>query len=113
MDKQATRAWVDSNRQVARRQLARWDAVDPSRLLEACAIIESLLDAQPAVAEPGESFVFDKVFLTGFTRTPGTTRSADLLTIEFLPTPMSVVPSPARVLAFTQARFVRIEVTPE
>lgn len=42
------RAWITTNRDIARVQLERWDGVDPTRFLTACTLLEQLLDATPA-----------------------------------------------------------------
>jgi hypothetical protein len=60
------RAFVAENSRIAEQQRARWDAVDPSRLLEACAIITDLLDRLSASKQPPNqpNAVFDGVYLT-------------------------------------------------
>ena len=50
MTPEEIRAWIAANRQVARVQLDRWDAVDPTRLLAACDLLEQLLDGAPAAS---------------------------------------------------------------
>jgi hypothetical protein len=60
------RAFVVENRHIAEQQRARWDAVDPSRLLTACDIITDLLDRCSAPRGPANqpTAVFDGVYLT-------------------------------------------------
>jgi hypothetical protein len=42
------RTFIQTNRAIAQVQAQRWDGVDPSRLLEACDLLEQLLTAQAA-----------------------------------------------------------------
>jgi hypothetical protein len=43
MDTQKIRAFIDANRPIAEVQKQRWDGVDPSRLLEACELLEQAI----------------------------------------------------------------------
>src|SRR5262245_42586619 len=109
------RAFVAENRRIAEQQRARWDAVDPSRLLAACDIIMELLDRPSASAQtagpPGA--VFDGVYLTNIS-----TRSSRLggglyeieLTFASLKSQMPAL-ADVQLLINTVNHPVRIEVS--
>ena len=42
-------AWLETTRATATVQMTRWQGVDPSRLLEACDLVERLLAMRPNV----------------------------------------------------------------
>jgi hypothetical protein len=120
MDKQAIRAFVEENRQIANQQLARWDAVDPSRLLEALSIIEALLDSGAAAgaANTGDPLVFDDVLLTRFTNAPPPLGPYPIeFELAFLAGRQSTLPYGLQLRALLNGhhyqKFARIEVYPK
>lgn len=58
MNRSEIPAWLESTRTTAKLQAQRWEGVDPSRLLEACDLIEELLQPNAPVGDgpimPGE-----------------------------------------------------------
>ena len=117
MDDQSIRAFVEENRRIANQQLTRWDAVDPSRLLEACAIIETLLErgtAEPAAGD--QALVFDDVILTGLKYTPPVRSHPPIeVQLTFLLVAQSTIPLAGMFLVLlggSTYQSVRIEVRP-
>jgi hypothetical protein len=109
------RAFVAENSRIAEQQRARWDAVDPSRLLAACEIITDLLDSVSAPNRPPNqpTAVFDGVYLTNIS-TRSSRLGSGLYEIELtFASSKSQMPALADVqlLMNTVSHPVRIEVS--
>lgn len=63
MDRARIRAFIDANRPIAEVQRQRWDGVDPTRLLEACDLLEQAIAApQSATSASADGQVFKPLY---------------------------------------------------
>ena len=79
-DDSTIRDFIAANRQIALIQRQRWDSVDPTRLLEACDLLEQLLDA--GVAPVGKrGLQLDQAQIVHF----------DVMLVRYAATPMAAI----------------------
>lgn len=70
MDRSEIATFIAENRAIAQQQLARWDGVDPSRLLQACDLLEQLLNSGAGAGVDPRTIVVEAAYISNLQLSP-------------------------------------------